>query len=755
MTVRATIGLPLFSGTDYIRRMVDEEIQTDNRKGWLATLVPSQTRERVEIGPPPEWVKAREIDLTQEGTETNNLILLDYQYNAERNERSQRIVRRVETMQALQELAQWKLIFDPATEHVTIHSVAVIRENSRVEYAQAERLRFLQREQELEKLVISGSITVVVLLEDVRLGDVIDASFSVRTTRTLVENMPGFFIAIPSAYAIRAFHMSVFFRTGTPMRWKSSDEESVPLIREADGITEWSWAREKLQPAKPEARVPSYHIAEAWLQTSSCGSWGEVAAGFTNAWKECAGDEALRQLAAEISSKHATPAERAEHAIQMVQDEIRYLSVNEDFGGQIPSPPTTVLQRRFGDCKDKTFLLAHLLRLLGIEACPVLVNAHLRQTIERLLPAVSAFNHAILQYELDGATYWVDPTITMQGGGAKNRHVPDYRLGLPLRPGATELVEIKQPGNDEGRLELNEEFNLDSRPNHPSVLRVTLRARGWNADGFRRNFATNGLSQVAQTREQFYRQYFPKAQRVGTLQPQDDRERNEFTLVETYSFEDGLVASKNPRKCIFTFSAHLIQSALGYPDSGKRRHPLSLVYPCNMEQRVELIIPESIGHIQPKAIRKSEEFEYTRESRKAFNQYSVTFTLRMLADQVKTERFESYKKTVGELWPGTNIQFHFTSGLAAVPRRGPGNGAVPPPIPRQADLPLKTEAAKLPQYKKGAPRQPEPGQEGYGTPRRRRRDPAAEYKKSRLIVAAVIASGAIMWLLLAWLLYRN
>ena len=45
------------------------------------------------------------------------------------------------------------------------------------------------------------------------------------------------------------------------------------------------------------------------------------------------------------------------------------------------------MERRFGDCKDKTLLLLSLLDALGIEAYPALVNTDVQRGIRQQAPS--------------------------------------------------------------------------------------------------------------------------------------------------------------------------------------------------------------------------------------------------------------------------------------------------------------------------------------------------------------------------------
>ncbi len=113
-----------------------------------------------------------------------------------------------------------------------------------------------------------------------------------------------------------------------------------------------------------------------WVQISDCPDWEKVAAGVSQSWGNLEGDGLLREIAEglaadqpDLKGLEAPEAEllvRIEKALRLVQDEYRYLSIDLEVGGHVPSPPETVARRRFGDCKDLSFLLVQLLKLMGV-----------------------------------------------------------------------------------------------------------------------------------------------------------------------------------------------------------------------------------------------------------------------------------------------------------------------------------------------------------------------------------------------------
>jgi transglutaminase-like putative cysteine protease len=123
---------------------------------------------------------------------------------------------------------------------------------------------------------------------------------------------------------------------------------------------------------------------------------------------------AVRAKARELTAGKSTPREKAEVLADFVRRQVRYVAVEVGIGGFRPSAPEDVLGRRWGDCKDKAFLLVDLLREAGIEAWPALVRAAPGNRLDRELPTPDEFNHAIVAVAPEGLG--LDPDAPVAGG---------------------------------------------------------------------------------------------------------------------------------------------------------------------------------------------------------------------------------------------------------------------------------------------------------------------------------------------------
>jgi len=101
-----------------------------------------------------------------------------------------------------------------------------------------------------------------------------------------------------------------------------------------------------------------------------------------------------------------------------------------------------VMAQRYGDCKDKALFLAALLRELGVEAYPALVNTKLRRRLDGFLPSPFLFDHVITQVINGGKTYWIDGTLSDQGGTLATIETPSDERALVVRPDTNALTPI-------------------------------------------------------------------------------------------------------------------------------------------------------------------------------------------------------------------------------------------------------------------------------------------------------------------------
>lgn len=146
----------------------------------------------------------------------------------------------------------------------------------------------------------------------------------------------------------------------------------------------------------------------------------------------------IQRLAGEVPDEQG----KVKALYDFVRREVRYIADERDIGCIAPSPPPQVLRRRYGDCKDKAYLLANMARQRGIPIQLVLVGSDEAPPLSKV--HVGLFNHVIAVYSGGGEPIFLDPTCAhCEFGNLPEGDVG--KRGLILDPTAPRGLTIPAP----------------------------------------------------------------------------------------------------------------------------------------------------------------------------------------------------------------------------------------------------------------------------------------------------------------------
>ncbi|HEY0819298.1 MAG TPA: DUF3857 domain-containing protein, partial [Rhizobacter sp.] len=135
----------------------------------------------------PEWVKPVQpssvATTAAAGTPGYRVTLMDAQtlLGQDGSEQAYTRTRAVITDSAgVQVLSKAEIYFNPAFQTVALHEAVVWRNGTRLDRLKGARIELLRREEGLERLTLTGVQTLLVLLNDVRLGDTVEVAYTVR-----------------------------------------------------------------------------------------------------------------------------------------------------------------------------------------------------------------------------------------------------------------------------------------------------------------------------------------------------------------------------------------------------------------------------------------------------------------------------------------------------------------------------------------------------------------------------------------------
>jgi len=192
-----------------------------------------------------------------------------------------------------------------------------------------------------------------------------------------------------------------------------------------DDLVRYSFAYRQLQALPEEiGELDESDFAPGFAATSFA-SWEDLGRAYQARARPMAEvTDGIRAQALKIVGDATQTREKVRRLYHWVSRNIRYLGVYAGTGGYVPHAASDVLANRHGDCKDHVVLLEALLRAVGVESSPALVNSGAAFKLPRLASS-TPLNHVITFVpELD---LYLDSTSEFSPIG----HLPEQVLDKP------------------------------------------------------------------------------------------------------------------------------------------------------------------------------------------------------------------------------------------------------------------------------------------------------------------------------------
>lgn len=560
------------------------------------------------FGPAPAWVKALAPAPVSDarpaaGAKARRDPLVDLQVHlAPRSATAsyvhlQRIALDAST---LRDVSEPQINFNPAYQQLVIHQAAVLRGGQRLDRLKDARVELMRREQLLERQMIDGVRTALVVLSDVRVGDVVEVAYTLEGENPIFEGRFATLMQLAGDAFIDRLHLRVEAPRERRLQVKGLATDVQPERFEEGGLQVLRVQREQVAPVVDETATPPWFKVYPALHVSEYASWAEVDHWARGLFAQEPTQPAVAERVAAIKAEGGTTEQQVAAALRFVQDEVRYFSVSLGESSHRPKPASKTLAERLGDCKDKVVLLNALLSGLGVEAKPVLVSMFRNRGVQNFLPSHDVFDHVISRVKIGDATYFLDPTINGQGLSLEKRGYVPYGAGLVVGGdvgGETDgPVAIVPPAFAEDAMQFRQDWDL-SDLKHPARLSTSFKALGLAAERWRATVAQAGVDRLAEAIGGHYVKAVPGLVSVGTPELLDDRAANAIELRMSFehpapgSYQRGLVELELP--------AIELNDALSLPPEARRRYPFMLDGPRRVELRIGVKGPQPFTQAPP------------------------------------------------------------------------------------------------------------------------------------------------------------
>ncbi|MFH0893967.1 MAG: transglutaminase domain-containing protein, partial [Bacteroidota bacterium] len=398
---------------------------------------------------------------------------------------------------------------------------------------------------------------------------------------------------------------------------------------------------------------------------SSLKSWQEV-----NQWAQSVfalkSEPNLDAVFKEIFTGKETTDDKINKIINYVQDEIRYMGNEAGLGSIKPRSPEEVIKKRYGDCKDKSLLLVSLLKKIGInESYPALVNTQIQHEIDKLGPGTEIFNHCIVTFNYNGETYWIDPSVPMQGGDFKDMFITDYGKALVVGL-STDSLQTMSSRKTNAYSDIVEEITVTSFTK-PAQLKTISTRYGYDADLRRILLEYYSTSNLLDDLSKELKLLFPVVNKTSEMAVVDNVEKNEIST--TYTFEvDGFWRDGDKEKneatqglWIFNYEPMLLYYYFTKSACEGREFDAALNYPVNLNYHVTFNCPKEILIMDNYYANDNESFFFEQKIEQLSSKsFRIDYKIKTKANYIKAKDYKKICEEKNKIVDKLPIAIYFT-----------------------------------------------------------------------------------------------
>jgi transglutaminase-like putative cysteine protease len=333
-------------------------------------------------------------------------------------------VKTIAEQRAVQGHSQYYISYNKTLDEVTAVEGYTEKPDGRRVAVQPGQIKDQQEAVSSDAPMFQDTRVKIVVFPEVAVGDKLAVHYVVKRSTPL---FPGQFEDLSSSqfYLNREFKLIYDMPASMPLYADAAGFEPV-ATDSAPGRRVYQWQYAGGDNARIEADSVSYLDYGKRLAVSTFADY----AAFARAYDARARDKgqvnpAIAALARDLTREMAQPRAKALALSDWVRKNIRYVGVYIGAGGVVPHPAATVLENRYGDCKDHASLLEALLAAVGIDSTGALINSGNAYRLPST-PTLGVFNHVITY--VPSLDLYLDSTAESIAAG----YLPSSDLGKPV-----------------------------------------------------------------------------------------------------------------------------------------------------------------------------------------------------------------------------------------------------------------------------------------------------------------------------------
>lgn len=325
-----------------------------------------------------------------------------------------------------------RIYFDEQTDRLTVHTAASVDERGRLHRFDPNTLKITDVD---IGNTFSDTRQAVIALPGLGAGSVAMLEYTVVTKRALLEMDWAEMLYSENIVPIGSWKLSVEWPEDESIQWAGEDN-GIDCVKEENSLV---CSGEDIPALRPKGQ-PSWPDVANQVVVAEKRGWDQIVeksrSAFNQALRDTRGSEALLE---ELGIEALAESEKIAQIHAFVARDIRYVSMSELVHKVTPHSVASTILSRYGDCKDKSAVLYHLLQRLGLDASPVLVATERSDPDRLLVPSMGYFDHMVVCFDWNGSRRCLDAT----DANTDWQHTPAWiqgKVALDLSPGARPTV---------------------------------------------------------------------------------------------------------------------------------------------------------------------------------------------------------------------------------------------------------------------------------------------------------------------------
>ena len=318
--------------------------------------------------------------------------------------------------------------------------------------------------------------------------------------------------------------------------------------------------------------------------------------------------------------------EKVKLIFEWTQENIKYVAYEAGLGGFVPRSAISVCTNRYGDCKDMSGTIVHLLKYAGIDAHLTWIGTNAIPFTYEQLPTPSVDNHMIATYiDNDGNHYFMDATGRYMPFGLPSSFIQEQEALIRLAPGKFEIYQVPMVTPQENQITDHIKATIKNGVFTGSAVSTF-------SGYYKQNLQYKIEDQTSDEKAKFYKNYLRKGS--NKFLPEDFKESHaypdESPYTIEYNFTIGNYAMQNENELYINLNLSNFFS--GDKLKEDRKTPFTFKFVAQQLETVEFTIPD--GYV----------LDYTPKSIEIDNELMVFKAIYTVEGNMVTFKTESFKK---------------------------------------------------------------------------------------------------------------